>query len=57
MQFLKEDLWRPFQDIIFLIIEIVGFDNFKCIPCSCVPHNNRIFLAYLANAPKHEEIH
>jgi hypothetical protein len=37
----------------FLIIEIVGFDNFKCIPCCCFPHNIRPLFVYLAKVPKH----
>jgi hypothetical protein len=34
---------RPFPRYDFSIIEIVGFYNFKCIPCF-FPHNNRPFL-------------
>jgi len=53
----KRGSMEAFSRYHFLVIEIVGFDYFKCIPCSCVPHNNRLFLAYLANVPKHEGIH
>jgi hypothetical protein len=56
MQFLKEDFMEAFSRYHFSILKIVGFDNFKYIPCSCVPHNNRIFLPYLANVPKHGRI-
>jgi hypothetical protein len=53
----KRRFMEAFSRYHFLVIEIVGFDNFKYIPCSCVPHNNRIFLVYLANAPRHEGVH
>jgi len=52
----KRGFMEAFSRYHFSIIKIVGFDNFKYIPCSCVPHNNRIFLAYLANVPKHGRI-
>ncbi len=53
---LKRGFMEAFSRYHFLVIKIIGFDNFKCIPCSCVPHNNRLFLAYLANVPKHGRI-
>ncbi len=39
----KKGFMEAFSRHHFSIIKIVGFDNFKCIPCSCVPHNNRLF--------------
>lgn len=39
----KKGPMRPFPRCDFSIIEIVGFYNFKCIPCF-FPRNNRPFL-------------
>jgi hypothetical protein len=52
----KRGFMEAFSRYHFRVIKIVGFDHFKCIPCSCVPHNNRLFLAYLATMPKHGRI-
>ncbi len=52
----KRRFMEAFSRYHFLVIKIVCFDNFKCIPCSCVPHNNRLFLVYLTNVPKHGRI-
>jgi hypothetical protein len=35
---------EAFSRYHFSVIKIVGFDNLKCIPCSCVPHNNNYSL-------------
>jgi hypothetical protein len=52
----KRRFMEVFSRYHLLVFKIVCFDNFKCIPCSCVPHNNRLFLVYLTNVPKHGRI-
>jgi hypothetical protein len=52
----KRKFMEAFSRYHFLVIKIVCFDNFKCFPCSCVAHNNRLFLVYLTNVPKHGRI-
>jgi hypothetical protein len=52
----KRGSMESFSRYHFSIIEIVVFDNFKCIPCCYFLHNNRPFLVYLVKAPKHGRI-